>query len=315
MRSKAFFINGGYGRVLCSIPALENYEKESNDNNFIIVCEGGTDAFKGHPTLDNRTFDVWHKQLFKDKLKDRDVVSLEPYRIWEYYNQKCNLPQSFDIEINNKGIRDLQTPSLYLNKEEILIGKKLIKEVKEKLKKDKIIIIQPFGRGIQNIDNHLVDPTGRSIELSDLKILIRRMQDSGYGIIMMSEVIVDFSNEKFKDEVAIPQNVSLRQWAATIKFADHFLGCDSVGQHIAYSVTTPTTVITGPTFPINISYPQCEYFEIVDLGMHDRVYDPIRIMPDESISRHNENLMSMTPEIHDYVIDRILRKPKENDDE
>ena len=313
MRSKAFFINGGYGRVLCSIPALENYEKESGDKDFIIVCEGGTDAFKGHPKLDDRAFDVWHKQLFKDKLKDRDIKSLEPYRVWEYYNQKCNLPQAFDIEINGQGIRELQRPALYLSKDEILVGKKLIKEVKEKLKKEKVIVVQPFGRGIQQIDNHLVDQTGRSIEIADLKILIRKLQEQNFAVIMMSEVMIDFSNEKFKDEVAVPQNVSLRQWAAAIKFADHFLGCDSVGQHISYAMETPSTVVTGPTFPINISYPECDYFEIVDLGMHDRVYDPIRIMPDESVSRHNENLMTMIPAIHDYVIDRILRKPKDDE--
>lgn len=313
MRSKAFFINGGYGRVLCSIPALENYEKESGDDDFIIVCEGGTDAFKGHPSLDNRTFDVWHKHLFKDKLKERDVVSLEPYRVWEYYNQKCNLSQAFDIEVNNTGIRTLQRPALYLSKEEILTGKKIVSEVKEKLKKDKVIVIQPFGRGIQNIDNYLVDPTGRSIELSDLKVLIKRLQDLGYAVVLMSEFLLDFTADKFKDEIAMPQNVSLRQWAAIIKYADHFLGCDSVGQHISYATETPSTVISGPTFPINISYPDCEYFEIVDLGMHDRVYDPIRIMPDESTARNNEKLMSMTPEIHDYVIDRILRKPKDDE--
>jgi len=313
MRSKAFFVNGGYGRVLCSIPALENYEKESNDDDFIIVCEGGTDAFKGHPSLDNRTFDVWHKHLFKDKLKERDIVSLEPYRVWEYYNQQCNLAQAFDIEINNKGIRSLQRPSLYLSKEELLTGKKIVSEVREKIKKDKAIVIQPFGRGIQNIDNHLVDPTARSIETADLKVLIRRLQDLGYAVIIMSELLIDFSTDKFKNEVAMPQNVSLRQWAAVIKYADHFLGCDSVGQHIAYSTETPSTVITGPTFPINISYPECDYFEIVDLGMHDRVYDPIRIMPDESTARNNEKLMTMTPEIHDYIIDRILGKAKNDE--
>ena len=50
-RSKAFFLNGGAGRMLCSIPALELYEQESGDKEFVIVCEGGTDMFKGHPTL------------------------------------------------------------------------------------------------------------------------------------------------------------------------------------------------------------------------------------------------------------------------
>ena len=90
MRSKAFFVNGGYGRVVSSIPAFELYAKESNDDDFIIVCEGGTDAFKGHPDLDHRAYDNWHKNLFQEKLKDRDIISPEPYRIWEYYNQKLD---------------------------------------------------------------------------------------------------------------------------------------------------------------------------------------------------------------------------------
>ena len=47
---------------------------------------------------------------------------------------------------------------------------------------------------------------------------------------------------------------------------------------------------------------------------HNRIYDPIRIMPDEATSRHNENIMSMNEEIHDYIIDRVLGKEKDEDD-
>jgi hypothetical protein len=308
MRSKAFFVNGGFGRMMCSIPALELYAKESGDTEFIIVCEGGTDAFKGNPLLDSRAYDIWHKNLFKEKLKEREIVSTEPYRIWEYYNQHCSLSQAFDIQINNKGIRDLEIPTLYLSKEEILAGRQVVSQVKEKLKKEKTIIIQPFGRGMQYIDRSFVDNTGRSIEFKDFKSLIRKLQEVGYGIIIMSEMKFDFSEEKFKDEIAMPENISLRQWAAIIKYADHFLGCDSSGQHLSYSVNTPSTVVVGSTFPINVSYPTCEFFNVVDLGMKDREYDPIRITSDEPTSRHNENIMSMTPEIQNYIIDRILGK-------
>ena len=77
-RSKAFFLNGGAGRMLCSIPALELYEQDSGDTDFVIVCEGGTDMFKGHPTLDARAYDPWHKNLFKDVLKSRGLYSQNP---------------------------------------------------------------------------------------------------------------------------------------------------------------------------------------------------------------------------------------------
>lgn len=314
MRSKAFFVNGGYGRVLCSIPAFEKYAEENPNDDFIIVCEGGTDAFKGHPQLDHRAYDNWHKNLFKDKIKDRDIVTTEPYRIWEYYNQKCNLSQAFDIEINNKGIRTLPKPKMYLSKDELLIGRRIIEQVKEKTKKDKILVIQPFGRGMQHLEGSFVDNTGRSIEFKDFKSIIKKIQKHNYAVISMAEMGFDFSDEKFDTDVAMPEQLNLRGWAAVINSATHFLGCDSVGQHLAYAMETPSTVVTGPTFPINISYPECDFFNIVDLGLHDRQYDPIRIMPDETTSRHNESLISMTPEIQDYVIDRILGKPLEDNE-
>lgn len=307
-RSKAFFINGGAGRVICSIPAFELYEKESGDKDFIIVCEGGTDLFKGHPTLDDRTYDHWHKNLFKEKIKDRDVVSPEPYRIWEYYNQQCSLAQAFDIEINGKGIRELSKPNLYLSKEELLAGRQVIGEIKRTLKKDKAIVFQPFGRGIQYIDESFVDPTSRSVEYKDVKALIRKLQENGFAVIMMSELKLDLREEKYKDDVAAPENVGLRQWAAIIKYADHFLGCDSVGQHLSYAMNKPSTVILGATFPINVSYPSVPTFNILDMGEETREYSPIRITMDERVDRKHEHIMSMSPEIHDYVINTILGK-------
>lgn len=120
MRSSAFYINGGAGRVLCSIPALEKYAEESGDDDFIIVCEGGMELYKGHPKLHAKAYDVWHKNLFQDKLKNMNVISPEPYRVWEYYNQKATLSQAFDIAINNKGVRDLQKPTLKLSTEEVM---------------------------------------------------------------------------------------------------------------------------------------------------------------------------------------------------
>ena len=305
-RSKAFFINGGAGRVICSIPAFEKYEQESNDKDYIIVCEGGTELYKGHPELDIRTFDIWHKNLFNDQLKHRDCVTLEPYRVWEYYNQKCSLTQAFDIEMNGKGVRELDKPNLFLSKDELLAGRKIVTEIKQKIKKDKVIVFQPFGRGIDYIDETLIDRSGRSFELKDVKKIIKKLQDADYAVALMSEFKVDFTDAKLKDEVAIPEGLNLRQWAAVIKYSDYFLGCDSVGQHMSYSFEVPTTVVTGSTFPINISYPNCKYFDVLDMGELHREYSPIRITVDERVDRNNENLMTMSDEIVDLIVKRIL---------
>lgn len=307
-RSKAFFINGGAGRMISSIPAFEKYLEESDDKDFIIVCEGGTDVFKGHPSLDDRAYDIWHKGLFKDYLKNRDIVTTEPYRVWEYYNQQCSIAQAFDIEINGKGIRPLPKPTLKLSKDELLMGRQVVGEVKKKLNKEKIVVFQPFGRGIEYIDETLVDRTARSFELKDVKSVIKKLQNNDYGVILMSEFKVDFSDAKLKDEVAMPENMPPRVWAALIKFADHFLGCDSLGQHLAYCVEQKSTVVTGSTYPINVSYPDCEYFDILDMGEVSRIYSPIRILPDERVDRQNENIMAMTEEITTLIVNHVLGK-------
>lgn len=306
-RSKAFFLNGGAGRMLCSIPALEKYEEESGDKDFIIVAEGGTDMFKGHPSLHKRAYDPWHKNLFENEIKHRQVVNPEPYQVWEYYNQECNLSQAFDIILNNKGVRELPKPFLKLSKDEILVGRQIVNEVKEKLKKDKVLVFQPFGRGVEVIDDTPMDTTGRSFEWADVKRLMKLLEKD-YGIITMSELKMELKGEGLKNEVAMPEGLGLRQWASVISCADHFLGCDSVGQHLAYAVGTETTVVVGATYPVNISYPGQDSLKIVDLGMTDRQYDPIRITVDEAVNRNNEGIMGMDDAIREYVAGVVRRE-------
>lgn len=310
-RPKAFFLNGGIGRIISAIPALEKYQEENPNEDFIVVTEGFCDILKGHPTLDTKTYDIFHKNLFHTKVINMDIVSPEPYRVSEYFNQQCNISQAFDILINNKGIRKLPKPTLILNKEELIAGRKALTDVKEKLKKEKIVVLQPFGRAITQIDSTFVDKSNRSLEFFNVKSIIRKLQEKDWGVILMSEFGVDFKDSGLKDEVACPEGVTLRQWAAVIKYADHFLGCDSVGQHLAYALDVKSSVIFGSTYPINTSYPESENFNIIDLGQMDREYDPIRISFDERISRKHEKIMSMTPEIEDYVVAAVNGDPIE----
>jgi hypothetical protein len=303
MRSKAFFINGGAGRVICSIPAFEKYAEETDDN-FIIVCEGGTDFYKGHPLLHNKVYDHWHKDLFVDKIKNRDIETPEPYRIWEYYNQKCNLSEAFDIAINKKGKRKLDKPTIYFNSDETIIGKNLIKEVTEKTEKENTIVFQPFGRGVQSHGNFIIDSSGRSFDFNNVLEFIKKL-GKDFGIILMSEFPLNLEAEGINIPVAQPRDLNIRQWASIIKESSYFFGCDSVGQHIAYSCNKPGTVVVGSTFAENISYPDYEKFDIQDMGEGKRIYDPIRITMDEVCNRNNDGIMRMNDLIEDVIIKSI----------
>lgn len=303
-RSSAIFINGGAGRVIASIPALEKFQEENPDDNFVIVCEGGTDFFKGHPTLYARVYDHWHKGLFQDKLKERELITPEPYRVWEYYNQMCSIAQAYDIAINNKGLRELQKPKVRLNKEEMIFGKKLVDEVKEKTKKDKVVVFQPYGRTTQHENGMISDYSGRSFEAENAVNIVKKLSKK-YGVIHMAEFGIDFSKHKVKEPVASPMGADLRHWCGIIANADYFLGCDSSGQHMVHALDKKCTVVIGSTYPINVSYPNDENFDILDMGQGARTYSPIRVTTDEFADRTNDGVMAMNDKVEEIIVESV----------
>jgi hypothetical protein len=188
----------------------------------------------------------------------------------------------------------------------MMAGYTVIKEVKEKVKKDKVLIFQPFGRGVINNNGIIIDPSNRSFEGKHVINIVKKLQKD-FAVVMMSEIGIDFSKYNCKDLVAHPNNVNLRQWAAIIACADYFLGCDSVGQHLAYSLNKPATVVVGSTFAINVSYPNYEKFDVLDMGGDVRQYSPIRITMDEVADRGNDGIMVMNEKIEDAIVDSILK--------
>ncbi len=301
MRSKAFFINGGAGRVIASIPAFEKYAETHDD--FVIVAEGGMNFFRGNPVLHKFAYDNWHKGLFDDKLKMRECLTPEPYRRWHYYNQKCNISQAFDMEINGLDEpRELPIPKIKLSKTEAITAINTIEEVKEKTGKDKVIVIQPFGRGAEVKGDFIIDQSSRSFHQSYIVDIINDLRKD-YGVVIMSEFQFPIDPPKAKDmqPVGWPQ-CDIRVWAGLIECADHFMGCDSVGQHIAKSVGTTVTAVIGSTFPENISYPNDPNFDIIDLGIGKRTFSPIRLTMEDYQDMMNDECMEMSDDDVQSVI-------------
>lgn len=307
-RSTAFYINGGIGRVICSIPALEKYQKNNPSDDFVIFSEFAYEAFSGHPTLHSRAYPVNAPHLFRDKVKDRNVVMPEPYAVWEYYNQKCNISQAFDMCINGKIDEKLNKPSIYLSQEELLTAANIVNEMRNRRKKP-LIVFQPFGRGITlnaiESPSGPFDTTGKSFTVEGAAKLIKQIEHK-YSILLMNETNLDFRNHGCKDEVFFVENINLRKWFALIKAADGFVGCDSIGQHITNIFNKLTYVVLGSTFPENVSYPNNKKFTIFDFNKENRIYSPIRICLDEFADRQNETAMVLTDEQIEQIAKKIL---------
>jgi hypothetical protein len=296
---KVFFINGGAGRVIASIPALEESEKRGELAG--IICEGGMEFYMGHPTLQNKAWDVNHKGLFDTLVKDNLCVSPEPYRDHAYYNQKSSLQQSFWWEILGERTEENRRPSISLNKQEEMTAMDILSQVRNQHKKEKTIVLQPFGRSSQMASGVVYDGSSRSIEQSTFIELIADLSKD-YNIVYMGEHKLEVVNLPiFQPNDIMP----LRVWAAVIESADYFIGCDSVGQHIAYSFNKPGTVVCGSTFPINTTYP--EHFNIVEKKGYDRVYSPIRIagFGSEEADRLNDMCMDFSKEELKEIISGI----------
>lgn len=294
---KAFFINGGAGRVLCSVPALEYY-MEHTDPTVVIVAEVWMELFLS-TKLRNNVYPPGHKDLFQTVLKDRELVSPEPYRLNAYFNQRVNLIQAFDIIINGAGEDVPSKPiNLDIGKNDQIYGHNLINSVRQQIKKDKVIVYQPFGSGAHMEGNFIWDSSGRSFELKDVFRTVEELSKD-YGVVLMSQIQIP--SEKPMG-AAVPDNANLLQWMGIINAADYFLGCDSIGQHYAHALGKPATVVIGSTFPENISYPGNKNFTIIDNAKEKRTYSPYRITHDPSSERHNEDNMILTDKNYETMI-------------
>jgi hypothetical protein len=296
---KVVFVNGGAGRVIASIPALEELDRRGDLAG--IVCEGGMEVFLGHPTLQDKAFDVNHKGLFESLIKDNEIITTEPYRDYEYYNQRSSLQQSFWWDILRERTAKNVKPTFVLSKTEEMGAIGILGQVKQQHQKEKTIVIQPFGRSSNMGPGVVFDSSSRSIEQATFIELVGELSKD-YNIIYMGEHKLDVVNlPLFQPQETVP----LRVWAAVIEASDYFIGCDSVGQHMAYAFNKPGTVICGSTFPVNITYP--EHFNIIEKKDANRAYSPIRIcgFGCEEADRLNDTLMDFSKEELKSIIANI----------
>ena len=310
-RKKVFSIDGGAGRAICAIPALEKYARLNPEEDWNIIIGGWDALYFGNPLLQERTYSMDVKGLFNNLIKDSQIIHPEPYTQWQYYNQQCSLAEAFDKIINETDDHsDLGKPNLYLCKGEEKNAANMLASVKAKQSKDITIVIQPFGRSARVDNGDIIDDSTRSIEPHVYHQLVKKLSQK-YNIILMAEP--DFVNLVSQDDQISekPQGVDLRAWSAIMESVDYFIGCDSVGQHMARAFDIPGTVIMGSTYASNVSYP--DYFNVIENKNVEKVYSPIRVAGFDChlTDRLNDKLMDFTEEEVDEIYKSIVKDIKE----
>lgn len=255
-------IDGGLGRVITAIPALEKYVERNPDT--YIITYFWTPILWGNKKLRNNIFDSSTKGNF-DKIKTTKILKPEPYFNNDYLHGKISLADAWNQEINGDK-ETMGIPKLYVSHSDLNKVSAL-----KKTYYSKIIAFQPFGSTAQIVDNKVIDTTLRSLNEKTTKEIVKRLKKENYGIFLITDKQIPFLNASD----FIQYNASdIRELAAAISLCDYFVGIDSSGQHIARSLNIPGSVIMGGTNSTNISYP--DYFHMIN-DDPNKTYMPYRI--------------------------------------
>jgi ADP-heptose:LPS heptosyltransferase len=293
---KIINIDGGIGRIITALPALLKYHQNHLNQEWYVSIMGWDYIPLGIPELQNRTFNPDTKGTWENYfIKADEVISPEPYRLPNFYKGKISLAEAFDEIINEtEDHDDLNYETLNLSHAEIRKGQEIIYRAYEEKKKEKTIVINPYGSTAQIFPLGVYDDSLRSLPENMFNQLCELLAED-YNVIYMGYSHLLSQENKF---VYVPQpDPHMREWMGVISQVDYLIGCDSVGQHIARATGTKGCVIMGGTDPVNMSYP--DYFRIIQ--RKKAVYSPMRL------SGLQSNLAErLNKECIEYIDDEIL---------
>jgi hypothetical protein len=305
--NKTFMINGGAGRVITAIPALEKFHRLNPDNDFRIIVHGWQDLYWSHPILQSRTVGIHQKNIFEEYVKNRELICPEPYYIHDYYTQKISLIEAFDRQINDTTEhKDLDKPNLYVSTYEKLSITRIIQEFKEIHKKNKVVVFQPYGSTMTVNNGIPFDNSNRSLNVDDYLEIAKFLNDKDCLIFFFGNNELRHPGDNFSANLS-KFTPDLRMYMALISECDYFIGCDSVGQHMARAFNKPGSIFMGSTFEKNVSY--SKHFRIFRKKGQTPVYSPIRLGGVESdfTDRLNDGIMNYSNEEKKHFCNVLLK--------
>ena len=293
-------LDGGLGRIITAIPALLKYSKNHPEEEWYITIPGWDFITWGFPELQERTFNPDARGSFDLYWKADKVISPEPYRLPAYYRNEISLREAFDVCINDSTDHsDLSPMQLKLSLAEKRKALEVIQEAKEKQKKKKTIVIQPYGSTATPHPTGVFDDSLRSIPKPMLDYFISNLSKD-YNLIYMG------AKEMHDQRMYRPElGANLREWAAVIEAADYFIGCDSCGQHMRKCFNKKASVMIAGTHKVNVTY---DGFHIIERDV-EFYPDSMRISGFQShmSSRLNEPRIDFTQEEIEKAYSEIIQ--------
>ena len=313
MTNTTFIITGGAGRVVTSIPALEKYHRLNPNDDFKVIVHGWQDLYWSHPILQDRVFPANQKGNFENYIRDSRVVAPEPYTLNSFFNQKKNLVESFDEIINNTDDHSDLVSENYLHTSIVEKHRtcELFSNYINNTKKNKVIVFQPFGSGVEIVNGAVIDRSNRSLTRESYYKIVKEL--SKIATVVYASM-PQFRHPSDKTSITFDEHQPyLRVLTSFIQQCDYYVGVCSVGQHVAKAFKKPGTILMGGTDERSFSYP--DHFTILRKDGKEPVYSPWRLSDGdcEFADRSNEGIMDFTDEelqdICDHIKERVSGTP------
>ena len=257
-------IDGGIGRIVCAVPAIEKLAK----NRKVIVLTSHPEVFWNSPHI-HKIYNLSREYLWDDVIRHGEFLFPEPYFNHLYYSQKQHLVQSFDMLLNG-GEGEFCNPKLYLMQEEIMWATEFIKARKQDSGKD-VAMLQCFGSSAKIECGKTIDSSHRSLPMNVVENICN---NSNCTYINGSHIKMSMPN-------IWQQDFTLRQLFALTAMCDFIVSIDSYLMHVGAAFNKVGVVFFGGTYSENLGYPN--YRMIVRDGY------PKSYMPNRFSGFINEN--------------------------
>ena len=291
---KILHIDGGIGRVVCSLPAIEKYAQNNKD---LIVMTPWPGVFKNNCCVDevvdswgmeqqNKASSLWTKYISKN-----EYIKPEPYFDYNFYMEAHHIIESFNFLLN--ATVETAKPKFFLTNEEDNKAYNFIQRMK--LSFQKIVVMQPFGSSAKKIKDKLVDESYRSLEL-DFVYEMLRVFPGDWGILYLGDMPLKHHR------LLTIEPLSVRNIIALIKHCDAVITIDSVAQHIAYAYDKPTVVFWGASSFKNFGY--SNFLNLKREG-YPKKHLPLRVVSIKDT--YNMDAMLFNNKEKEEFLDKILR--------
>jgi len=297
-------IDGGIGRTICSVAALEFLAKQ-NPNRKLFILTSHADTFLGNPYI-HRVYRLNNNDyLWDDVIKKGEFIYPEPYYNRLYYTQKHHLIQSFNYLLN--GCEDFSLPQIYLTKDEIKWGENFIAARKKDSNKP-VAILQPYGAAATFQENEFKDDTQRSLPPLQLDNLLQQLKNDC--------VFINACHISLNYPHVWQEQFTTRQLFSLIRACDFLLTVDSFASHAGAAFNKKGVLLLGGTYKENVGY---SHYKVINRKGFPQGYMPNRF--GSFIEKQNIGAMDFSEDEILVIVNEVrsliseLQKPQKSQTE